>query len=207
MILDDHELFRDGLVSVLGQEGFEIVVAAGSARDLLEQVERAAPDVVLMDLDLLELSGVELIRRLSGRETPVPVVVLTVAADGPAVIEALEAGACGYLLKDASVREIADAIVAAARGEALLSPRVASRLVARLREPPGTPLAGAPTDFSDRQLEILQLLTRGVSNQQIAGALFLSEHTVKTHVSSILLKLEVDNRVQAAVRAVRSRIV
>jgi two-component system, NarL family, nitrate/nitrite response regulator NarL len=207
LIVDDHELFRDGLVTVLSQAGFEIIGAVHSALDALDQAARRRPGVVLMDLHLQGMSGVEGLRRLTAAEPPFPVVVLTVAADGQRVIEALEAGACGYLLKDAPVTQIVDAIMAAARGESFLAPRIAARLVARLREPPDAQVGPAPAQFSDRQLEILELMARGVSNHQIASALFLSEHTVKTHISSILLKLEAENRIQAAVRAVRSRIV
>lgn len=206
-VVDDHELFRDGLVMVLGQRGFEVIGTAGSATDALAQIADRRPDVVLMDLNLPGMSGIEAIRRLTAAEPPIPVVVLTVVAGGGQVIDALQAGACGYLLKDSSVDQIVDAIRAAARDESVLSPRVAARLVAWLREPPGGEPVAATPQFSDRQLEILQLLAKGVSNHEIASALFLSEHTVKTHVSSILLKLDANNRVQAAVRAVHGRIV
>lgn len=207
MVVDDHELFRDGLAMVLAQEGFEVIGAAGSATEALALIAEHRPGVVLMDLSLPGMSGIEATRRLTAAEPPIPVVALTVGADGPQVIEALQAGASAYLLKDASVDQIVQAIRAAVRNQSVLSPRVAARLVAWLREPPGTGPAAAAPQFSDRQLEILKLLAKGVSNQQIASTLFLSEHTVKTHVSSILLKLEADNRVQAAVRAVRGRIV
>jgi DNA-binding NarL/FixJ family response regulator len=207
MVVDDHELFRAGLAVVLAQQGFEVIGAVGSATDALAQIAGNRPDVVLMELNLPDMSGIEATRRLAAAEPPIPVVVLTVMAGSQHVIEALQAGARGYLLKDASVDQIGEAISAAVRDELVLSPRVAARLVARLRQPPGTEPAAAAPQFSDRHLEILELLAKGVSNQQIASALFLSEHTVKTHVSRILLKLEADNRIQAAVRAVRARIV
>ena len=207
MVVDDHELFRHGLAVVLAQEGFEVIGAAGSATEALALIAEQRPDVVLMDLSMPGMSGIEAIRRLAAAEPPIPVVALTVVASGPQVIEALQAGAWGYLLKDASVNQIVEAICAAVRNESVLSPRVATRLVAWLREPPSTGPDTAAPEFSDRQLEILELLAKGVSNHQIANTLYLSEHTVKTHVSSILLKLEADNRIQAAVRAVRGRLV
>jgi DNA-binding NarL/FixJ family response regulator len=207
MVVDDHELFRDGLAMVLAQRGFEVIGAVGSATEALAQIAEHRPDVVLMDLSLPGMSGIEATRRLTAAEPPVPVVALTVVASGPQVIEAFQAGAWGYLLKDASIDQIVDAIRAAVRNESVLSPRVAARVVAWLREPQGTEPATAAPQFSDRQLEILELVAKGVSNQQIASTLFLSEHTVKTHVSSILLKLDANNRVQAAVRAVHGRIV
>ena len=207
VVVDDHELFRDGLAMVLAQHGFEVISAVGSATEALAQIAAHRPDVVLMDLSLPGMSGIEATRRLTAAEPPVPVVALTVVASGPQVIEALQAGAWGYLLKDASIDQIVDAIRAAVRNESVLSPRIAARLVAWLRGPQGTEPATAAPQFSDRQLEILELVAKGVSNRQIASTLFLSEHTVKTHVSSILLKLEANNRLEAAVRAVRGQIV
>jgi DNA-binding NarL/FixJ family response regulator len=135
------------------------------------------------------------------------VLVLTVLAGDKHVMDALLAGACGYLLKDAPIDQIIDGIYAATRGESLLSPRIASRLVRRLCEPTETEPPFPTPALTDRQHEVLELLVRGIDNQEIAKALFLSEHTVKSHVSSILLKLQVENRVQAAVRAVRGRVV
>ena len=206
MVVDAHDLFRYGLVTVLEQRRFEIVGTAASAADALDLIRHCSPDVALIDLNLPDLPGVELIRRLATAHPPIPVLVLTVVSHGDQVVEALREGACGYLLKDASVDEIATGIWAVARGETPLSPRVAARLVAQLRESPDSQSVRAP-DLTDRQLEILDLLTKGVSNQKIASALYLSEHTVKTHVSSILMKLQAENRIQAAVRAVRYRLV
>jgi len=153
------------------------------------------------------MPGIEATRRLVSTMPAVRVLVLTVVDSGQHVMDALLAGACGYLVKDAPIEQIVHAIFAAARGESVLSPPIASLLVRRLREPRKTEPPRLDLEFSERQLEVLQLLARGISNQEIAKALFLSEHTVKNHVSSIMLKLSVANRTQAAVRAVRGRIV
>jgi DNA-binding NarL/FixJ family response regulator len=133
--------------------------------------------------------------------------MLTVVVDDAEVVDALLAGACGYLLKDAPTDKIVEGIQAAAQGESLISPRVAGQLVNRVRKPSECepPLTGA--DVTPRELEVLQLLARGLDNAEIARTLFLSQHTVKNHVSSILVKLQVENRIQAAVRAVRSGLV
>jgi DNA-binding NarL/FixJ family response regulator len=207
MVVDDHELFRGGLVGLLEEHRIEVVAEAALAGDALARVSESRPDVVLMDLSLPDMSGIEATRRLAIEAPSVRVVVLTVMADERHVIDALMAGASGYVLKDAPIDQIVAAIRAALRGESLISPRVARRLVRRLREPGETELEPSTPDLTDRELEVLELLALGTDNQQIASALFLSEHTIKSYVSSILVKLEVDNRLQAAVRAVRARIV
>jgi DNA-binding NarL/FixJ family response regulator len=135
------------------------------------------------------------------------VLILTVVADEGHVMDALLAGACGYLLKDAPIENLVEGIEAAARGESLISPLIARQLVNRIREPAGAEPAVSGADLTARELEVLQLLARGLDNHQIAETLYLSQHTVKNHVSSILAKLQVGNRIQAAVRAVRSGLV
>jgi DNA-binding NarL/FixJ family response regulator len=207
IVVDDHELFRAGLISVLEERGIEVVAEAALASDALDLVSEHKPDVVLMDLSMPGMPGIEATRRLTTARPPIRVVVLTVVDAGQNVMDALLAGASGYLLKDAPIDQIVDGIFAAARGDSVLSPAIASLLVRRLCEPADTEPSLPDPEFTERQLEVLELLARGISNQEIAKALFLSEHTVKNHVSSILLKLEVANRIQAAVRAVRGRIV
>jgi DNA-binding NarL/FixJ family response regulator len=135
------------------------------------------------------------------------VLVLTVMGDDQHVIDALLAGACGYLVKDAPIDQVVEGIRAADRGESLISPRIASRLVHRLREPDNVEHSLTGDALTPRELEVLELLARGLGNSEIAQALYLSQHTVKNHVSSILLKLQVENRIQAAVRAVRGGLV
>jgi DNA-binding NarL/FixJ family response regulator len=207
VVIDDHELFRGGLVALLEERGIQVVGEAGLAADGIRQVCEQSPDIVLMDLSMPGMSGVEATQRLSAVAPLVRVLVLTVVADQQSVTDALLAGACGYLLKDASMEQIVEGVRAAVRGESSISPRIASQLVRRLREPVegGPSLSGA--ELTPRELEVLGLLARGVDNPRIARTLHLSQHTVKNHVSSILVKLQVENRIQAAVRAVRGGLV
>jgi DNA-binding NarL/FixJ family response regulator len=161
----------------------------------------------LMDLSLPGMSGIAATQRLAASAPLVRVLILTVSADEQSVTDALLAGACGYLVKDASIEHIVEGIRAAARGESSISPRIASQLVRRLREPPEVEPHPIGAELTPRELEVLELLSKGVDNPGIARALHLSQHTVKTYVSSILVKLQVENRIQAAVRAVRGRLV
>jgi DNA-binding NarL/FixJ family response regulator len=206
-VVDDHELFRRGLIGLLEERGIEIVGEAALAADAIRQAADIGPCVVLMDLSMPGMSGIEAMQRLAATAPLARALALTVLADDQHVIEALLAGACGYLLKDAPIDQIVEGVRAASRGECMISPRIASRLVNRLREP----VNGAPTltggELTARELEVLQLLARGLDNSEIAQVLYISQHTVKNHVSSILIKLQVENRIQAAVRAVRGGLV
>jgi DNA-binding NarL/FixJ family response regulator len=207
MVVDDHELFRGGLVGLLDEHRIEVVAEVALGADALAAVADCRPNVVLMDLSLPDMSGIEATRRLTIEAPSVRVVVFSVMADERHVIDALAAGACGYVLKDSPIDQIVAAIHAALRGEAVLSPRIAPRLVRRLRAPARQQFPPAVPGRTGREMEVIDLVARGVDNQQIARTLFLSEHTVKNHVSSILVKFGVDNRLQAAVRAVRAGLV
>jgi DNA-binding NarL/FixJ family response regulator len=207
MVVDDHELFRGGLIGLLDQNRIEVVAEASRAGEALAMVASVQPDVVLMDLSLPDMSGIDATRQLTTDAPDMRVLVLSIMADDQHVVEALRAGACGYVLKDAPIDQIVAGIHAALRGESVISPRIALRLVRRLREPAAPNLSAQVLDLTERELEVLELLARGIDNQQIGRTLFLSEHTVKNHVSSILVKLGVENRLQAAVRAVKTRIV
>lgn len=207
IVVDDHELFRRGVTWLLQERGIQVVGEAGLAADAIRQAAEIGPCVVLMDLSLPGMSGIEATQRLAAAAPLARVLVLTVFVDDQHIIDALLAGACGYVLKDAPIEQIVEGIRAAARGEALISPRVASRLVRRLREPDEVELSVTGDALTPRELEVLELLARGLDNSQIAGALYLSQHTVKNHVSAILMKLQVENRIQAAVRAVRGGLV
>lgn len=207
MVVDDQELYRDGIIQLLTERGVQVVGEAGRASDAVRQASEINPDVVLMDLNMPGMSGVEATSRLSASAPHVRVLVLTVAADERHVIDALLAGACGYLLKEAPIEQVIDAIKAAARGESMISPRVAGRLIHRLREPADLEPDLAGAELTPRELDVLELVARGMANPEIAKALYLSEHTVRNHVSSLLTKLQVENRTQAAVRAVRAGIV
>lgn len=207
IVVDDQELFRNGIVELLEERGIRVLADAGLGGDAIRLTSELGPDVVLMDLNMPGMSGVEATQRLTAEAPLVRVLVLTVAADERHTMDALLAGACGYVLKETPIDQIVDAIKAAARGESTISPRVAGRLVRRLREPSDSERDQAGAGLTQREHEVLELIARGVNNPDIARALYLSEHTVKNYVSSILAKLQVENRVQAAVQAVRTGLV
>jgi DNA-binding NarL/FixJ family response regulator len=206
LIVDDHNFFRAGVRSVLMEHGLEVVGEAGSGAEGIALVERRGPDVILMDLNMPGMSGIEATRRLVESGVTVPVVVLTVSSAEADVVDALEAGAAGYLLKSAPPDEIVRSIEAAAAGDAPLSAGVARHLVERTRLRPGRmEVTDRVQDaLSEREIEVLRLLADGLDNSEIAGRLHLSAATVKRDVSSILTKLDVSNRVQAAIRAVQT---
>jgi DNA-binding NarL/FixJ family response regulator len=205
VLVDDHHLFRQGLRSLLEEHGFEIAGEAPSGEAAVGLVPRVEPDVVVMDLHMPGMSGVEATRRLSARESSARVLVLTVSTADADVVEAMVAGACGYLLKDTSPDRIAAGVRAAAAGECMLSASVAAQLVDRVRgAPPAPPDA---VDLSEREIEVLRLVAQGRDNAQIAERLVISPLTAKNHVSNILVKLSVDSRVQAAIYAVRAGMV
>jgi DNA-binding NarL/FixJ family response regulator len=207
IVVDDHELFRRGLIGLLEERGIHVVGEAALAADAIRLAAEMAEGVVLMDLTMPGMSGIEATQRLTTVAPLVRVLVLTVASDSVHVMNALLAGACGYLLKESPIDQIVEGIRAADRGESLISPQIAHHLVRRLREPNEIDAGVLQAELTPRELEVLELIARGLDNSEIANALFLSQHTVKNHVSSILIKLQVENRIQAAVRAVRGGLV
>ena len=209
IVVDDHDLLRKGVRDLLSEHGLQVVGEASDGDDAVRLVAHAAPDVVVMDLNMPRMSGIEATRRLARVSPTSRVLVLTVSADDETVADAIEAGASGYLLKDASGDEIASGVRAAAAGEALISPRIAARLLERIRPAEGSqgPGSGTGAELTDREAEVLRLLAAGRDNAGIAQELYISPRTVKNHISSILAKLHVDNRIQAAVYAVRKGLV
>lgn len=209
LIVDDHDLFRSGLRHRLGQHGVQVVLEAPDGETAIRLAEELAPDVVVMDLNMPGLTGVETTRRLAARAPTCRVVVLTISAEDEDVASAVVAGACGYLLKDSSIEDLVAGIRAAAAGEALISPYVAGKLLQRLRDEwsPAPELETLRAELSEREIEVLKLIANGRDNVDIAGQLFISPKTVKNHISNILMKLQIENRIQAAVYAVRSGIV
>jgi DNA-binding NarL/FixJ family response regulator len=200
LVADDQTLVREGLVTLLGLiPGIEV---AGAARDGEEAIELAAslrPDVVLMDLRMPRVDGVEATRRLAGAGPTPRVVVLTTYADDESIFAALQAGALGYLTKDSGADDIARAVRTVHAGQALLEPAVQRRLIESLRDRPTAPPppAGAPDDLTPREVEVLGLIAKGLSNGDIARRLFVSEATVKTHVNNIFSKAHLRDRAQA----------
>jgi two-component system, NarL family, response regulator LiaR len=202
LLVDDHPVVRQGLRALLStHEGIEVVGEADDGEAAVAAADRLSPDVVLMDVVMPGLDGVEALRRIGERRPQTRVVMLTSYADERRAMEAVDAGASGFLLKDASPRDVAAAIRAAHRGEAVLHPAVAAKLLAERRRPPA-----AHADLTARELDVLRLIARGLQNKQIAAELHVSEKTVKTHVSAILRKLGVTDRTQAAMYAVRERL-
>jgi DNA-binding NarL/FixJ family response regulator len=209
VLVDDHDLFRTGLRNLLEEQGVQVVGEAENGQAALRLVADLAPDVVLMDLNMPGISGVETTRRLTGMAPLARVLVLTISVDDDDVMSAVMAGACGYLLKDASIEDLIAGIRAAAAGESLISPQIATKLLQRLRAKTTSEQAAETirAELSHREIEVLKLIANGKDNAQIAQDLFISPKTVKNHISNILMKLQIDNRIQAAVYAVRSGLV
>ena len=202
LLVDDHAVVREGLRAFLElQEGIEVAGEAGDGQEGVAAAERLRPDVVLMDLVMPRLDGVGAMRELRRRLPGVRVIVLTSFADDEQLLPAVQAGAAGYLLKNAQPQELARAVRAAHAGEALLDPHIAARLLESIARPGGE----APADaLTRREGEVLELIARGLSNKRIARELGIAEKTVKTHVGHVLAKLGVTDRTQAALHAVRA---
>jgi DNA-binding NarL/FixJ family response regulator len=206
LLVDDQALFREALATLLAtHNGITIVGEAGNGAEALARAAELAPDVVLMDLRMPVLDGVAATRRLRAEHPGVRVIALTTFDDDEDVFAALRAGAVGYLLKDVSSARLIEAVRAAARGESVLQPSVAAKVVARFAQLPEAPAEPRPqplvVPLSERELEVLRLLADGHSNREIASALFLAEGTVKNHVTNLLGKLGARDRTQAALRA------
>jgi DNA-binding NarL/FixJ family response regulator len=209
LLVDDHDLFRTGLMNLLVEQGVQVVGEAADGQNALRLVRDLVPDVVVMDLNMPGMTGVDATREITVTSPLTRVVVLTISADNTDVVDAVMAGACGYLLKDSSIQELIAGIRAAARGESLISPQIAAQVLQVLRSHSADSGAADAirAELSHRELEILKLIANGKDNAQIARDLFISPKTVKNHISNILMKLQIENRIQAAVYAVRSGIV
>lgn len=205
LIVDDHEIVREGLRTLLGEvEDLRVVGEAGSGRQALQKVEALRPDVVLMDLVMPEMGGIEAIRQLTEQGCSAGILVLSSFIEDDLVRQAIEAGALGYLLKDASKGDLIRAIRGAKQGRPSLHPDAQRILMQRVQAPP----AQSPIDdLTPREKTVLELIARGRSNKQIASSLHLSEGTVKGYVSAVLGKLGVEDRTQAALLAVREGFV
>ncbi len=195
LIADDHPVVRDGLSGMFsGDDGFEVVGEAANGAQAVTLAAALQPDVILMDLRMPEMDGVAAIAELARQKVPSRVLVLTTYDTDSDVVRAVEAGATGYLLKDSPRGELLKAVQAAARGEAALSPSVATRLLGQVRAPAQEPL-------SQREFEVLELVARGGTNREAAAKLFISEATVKTHLLHIYAKLGVSDRAAAVSEA------
>ncbi|MDY0020018.1 MAG: response regulator transcription factor, partial [Anaerolineae bacterium] len=206
-IVDDHTVVRQGIRAYLEtQPDLAVIGEAGEGTEAVRRAAEVVPDVVLMDLAMPGMDGVEATRRIRTLSPRTQVVVLTSYHEDAHIFPAIKAGAISYLLKDVAPEELAEAIRAAARGEAVLHPRVAARVMAELRgarEEVPNPF----TDLTDREMDVLRLIAEGLSNAEIAGRLVISEKTVKGYVSNILSKLHLSDRTQAAVYAWKQGVV
>ena len=200
LMVDDHPGVSDGLHGMLdGQPDFEVVGEAGDGSEAVNLTKTLKPDIVLMDLRMPVMDGVAALREIKARSLQVQVLVLTTYDSDADILPAIEAGAAGYLLKDSSRQELYDGIRAAARGETVLAPAVAARLVGKMRAP-------AEEQLSSREVEVLQLVAEGESNGEIAAQLHISQATVKSHLVNIFGKLGVSDRTAAVTTALRRGI-
>jgi DNA-binding NarL/FixJ family response regulator len=209
LLVDDHDVFRHGLAQLLGDEGLDVVGEASGGEAGVRLAAELRPDVVLMDLSMPGLSGIEATRAIVAGQGGSRVLVLSLSDDDAAMLEALLAGAAGYLLKEATLEQIVTAVQAAAAGDAVIPPRVAPELLRRLRAAEAAqPSSGdGAVELSEREHEVLRLMVDGRDNAAIAAELFISPNTVKSHVASIFAKLGVESRLQASVQALRRGLV
>jgi two-component system response regulator DegU len=208
MLADDHRMLREGLRRSLTDEGFDVVGEASDGEEAVRLAAQLQPEVILMDVTMPSVNGVEATRRIHQSNPAIAVVMLTMHADQSVIADALRAGASGYLVKDCSTEEIADAVRLAANEESSLSPELANAMLDEVRR-----LDPAPTDddservVTKREVEVLQLIADGCSTPEVAERLYISQKTVKNHLASIYHKLDARDRTQAVLQAVRMGIV
>ncbi len=204
LIIDDHEMVREGLKAILTSEpDFEIVGDAASAEQGFELIERLSPDVILLDVRLPDISGIEVCRVVSERYPQSAVIILTTFTDENLVAQCIQAGARGFIVKDIERFDLKRSIRAVARGEAAIDPKAAVAVLAQLRRTPQVKQEPSPDPLSSQQLVILRLVAQGLSSREIATQLYLSENTVKGYVQEILHRLGVKNRTEAVMVAVK----
>jgi DNA-binding NarL/FixJ family response regulator len=207
VIADDHPFFRQGLARLLGTFGIDVVAEASNGGAAIEAAQHSEPDVVVLDLNMPGLTGVEVIRLLAERAPASRVLVLSVSADEADVIAAIVAGAHGYVLKDDPVEEIVAGVRAVAAGESLVCPSIAAMLLRTVRERERTSSGGHHPLLTTREFDVLTLVVDGRTNDEIGDGLHIGTGTARNYVSSLLMKLDVHTRAQAAVRAVREGMV
>jgi len=207
LLADDHRMLREGLRRSLTEEGFEIVGEAENGEQAVRMVAELEPDVVLMDVSMPEMDGVEATRLIGGSFTATQVIMLTMHADKEVLADAIRAGASGYLVKDCSIEEIADAIRMAMQGDTALSPQLAATMLDEVRRLDVPDVPEEDRVITKREEEVLQLIADGCSTPEVAEQLYISQKTVKNHLASIYQKLDARDRTQAVLQAVRMGIV
>jgi DNA-binding NarL/FixJ family response regulator len=207
LLADDHRMLREGLRRSMVDEGFDVVGEADNGEEAVRLVAELIPDVVLMDVSMPEMDGVEATRIIRATDTPTRVIMLTMHADTEVLADAIRAGASGYLVKDCSTDEVADAVRMAANGETALSPQLAATMLDEVRRLEAPNPAEEDRLITKREEEVLQHIADGYSTPEVAERLFISQKTVKNHLASIYQKLDARDRTQAVLQAVRMGIV
>jgi len=212
LIADDHERFRRGLKMVLeAEDGMEVVAEAADGAEAVARVEELAPDVILMDVRMPNTNGIEATRTIREAFPATRIIMLTVSDDEDDLFDAVKAGANGYLLKEVSIEEVADAVRAVVQGQSLISPSMAAKLIsefgslAAVTKPDEEPDPATSPSLSDRELEVLKRVATGMQNEAIAGELGITSTAVRNHVANILVKLQLRSRIEAAIVAVEGR--
>ena len=208
LVVDDQELFRRGLTMLLAvEDGLEVVGEAGDGLEGVELAERAAPDVVLLDVRMPKKSGIEACTAIKETVPSAKIIMLTVSDEEADLYEAVKSGASGYLLKDSSIEEVAQAVRVVADGQSLISPSMAIKLIDEFKQMAKPERATGPAlRLTERELDVLRLVAQGHSNKEIAARLFISENTVKNHVRNMLEKLQLHSRMEAVMYAVRENL-
>jgi DNA-binding NarL/FixJ family response regulator len=202
LVADDHAVFRYGMRAMLANApGFEVVGEAATGEEAIEKAAERRPEIVLVDIQMPGMNGIEATRRIVHANPEVGVVVVTMFGDDDSVFSAMRAGARGYVLKGADAEEVMKVLRAVAEGEAHFGPEIASRIMSFFSAPKPAPPSEAFPELTSREAEIVDLMARGMSNQEIARRLYLSQKTVRNHVSKVFLKLQVADRAHAIVRA------
>ncbi|MEW6555425.1 MAG: response regulator transcription factor [Actinomycetota bacterium] len=210
MLVDDHEVVLEGLIRILEKQGgIKIVTVARSAEEALEKIVRFPVDVIIVDIQLPGMNGIELIRSVKSVYPEIEAITLTVYDDEQLAKQAIKAGAIGYVIKDAAKEELVKAVRAAAKGESLISTSVARKLIEEITEPSARRKKKEEglEELSQREVDVIKLMTRGYSNRQIADILFISEHTVKVHIRNIFRKIGVVDRTNAVLWALERGVV
>ncbi len=205
VIVDDHVLFRRGLISLLmDMPDFNVIGEAGDGREALGVIEHAEPDIVLLDVNMPVMDGIQVVQTLREKKSKVPIMMLTISRQEDDLLGALNAGANGYLLKDTEPEALREAILLMVEGKSILSPDVTGSVLRALTRGQST---GGNSSLSDRELEVLDCLATGMTTNQIGSQLFISENTVKTHIRHILEKLDASNRTEAVSKAIQMGLI